>query len=67
MAIRTRATDTTVTTSTWASTSTTSVKGSGAVTKTVTTAVRSYGRYSNGGYSILGTILEGILGFTLLN
>jgi hypothetical protein len=26
-----------------------------------------YGRYSNGGYSILGQILEGILGFTLLN
>jgi hypothetical protein len=26
-----------------------------------------YGRYSNGGYSILGTILEGILSLTQLN
>jgi len=26
-----------------------------------------YGRYSNGGNSILGQILEGILGFTLMN
>jgi len=27
----------------------------------------SYGRYSNGSYSILGAILEGILGLQLLN
>ena len=58
---RTRPTGTTVTTSIWLSISITSVKGSVAVTRMVTTDVLSTARYSNGKYAILGQVLNVIL------